>query len=130
MQADVTPKPKPQDGAAADARQRTIRLIENLLSTGLSVAEVLEETKRLADGNTSEPTVTTQGELSATEASAMGQQSAEPRRRGRIWLLGLAFFAAFGRSSRRDGFASAGARRRKSFRTVIHVNGDDKARCA
>jgi hypothetical protein len=90
MRAEIMPTPEPQDGAAPDPRQRTVELIESLLSTGRSVAEVLEETQKLANSSTFEPTVATEGELSAPEASAMGQQCAVPRRRARIWLISVA----------------------------------------
>ena len=93
MQTDVTPTPEPLDGAAPDPRQRTIQLIEDLLSTGLSVADALEEIRRLTTSSTSEATVAVEREPSATEAAATGQQSAVRRREGRAWLVGVACLA-------------------------------------
>src|SRR5262245_19206210 len=80
MPTDVAPAPEPQDAAALDPRQRTIQLIEHLLSTGLSVSDALEETRRLTTSTTS-------------EAAATDQQSAVPRRQGRAWLVGVACLA-------------------------------------
>src|SRR5262249_53676707 len=93
MQTDVTPTPEPLDGAAPDPRQRTIQRIEDLLSTGLSVSDALEEIRRLTTSSTSEATVAAERGPSTTEAAATGQQSAVPRRGGHVWLVGVACVA-------------------------------------
>jgi hypothetical protein len=99
MPTDVTPTSELQEAAAPDPRQRTIQLIEQLLSTGRSVAEVLEEAERLAK-NASQATVIAEGEPLAT-APVMAQQPGFPHWRGHVWLVGVACLATL--------FAAAGA---------------------
>src|SRR5258708_1063806 len=61
----ATPEPKT---CASDDRERVIESLAQLLSSGRPLSEVLDEAKRLADGNLSEAIATSDAELASAGA--------------------------------------------------------------